>query len=177
MNRRLLLLFVGLLSLQTFAQRRVMTWIPPYGINACYNNLTKVENDTWIKDGVTNIGLQFWVPGDEGEVVYVSDYQYKNLGNLDGEVEKIVTWGKTNDVKIMLCLYNVRTGDFDWSIARKAFLHHPEATVENILAIVEKFDLDGVDIDFENGQAGSRDGEDQKALSSFLLFLQARLTA
>ena len=81
----------------------------------------------------------------------MSDYQYESVESLDGEVEKIVDWGKENDVKIMLCIYNVRSGGVNWGVAKKAYHENPSKTIESLMSIVNKFDLDGIDIDFESG--------------------------
>ncbi|MBC7485991.1 MAG: hypothetical protein H7282_04495 [Cytophagaceae bacterium] len=57
-----LLLFLSL-SLSSFGQQ-VMTWIPVYGIGNCKTMMNDATKFHWIKNGITHIGLQFWVPGD-----------------------------------------------------------------------------------------------------------------
>ncbi|HEY8400397.1 MAG TPA: glycosyl hydrolase family 18 protein [Cytophagaceae bacterium] len=130
--------------------RNVMTWIPIYGIDNCKALMNDPVKSEWLKNGLTHIGLQFWVPGDNGEVVFVTDYQFTyKAATIGKDVTDFVTWSKANNVKIMLCLHNVRYEDFDWALTKKVIYDYPEETVNNIMEIVTSYNLDGVDIDFE----------------------------
>lgn len=129
----------------------VMTWVPTYGIQTCYEHLTDPNKDGWFKNGLTHIGLQWWVPYDNGDVGFITKYSYKGLGDLSDDVKKYVAWGKENSVKMLLCFSNSRDNGFDWEIARKVYIENPDTTVSNLMRIVNQFDLDGVDIDFESG--------------------------
>jgi len=136
-------------SLSTFG-RNVMTWIPAYGTSKCKALMNDATTSDWLKNGLTHIGLQFWSPGDNGAVVFVTDYNYTyKASTISQDVTDFVTWGKANNVKVMLCMYNAREADFDWSYVQTIINDYPDETVTSIMAIVNNYNLDGVDIDFE----------------------------
>lgn len=169
-----LFLFVSISTVIPLKGNDVISWVPPYGIAKCYTNLTDSSQTFWVKDALTHLGLQFWVPGDNGKIEYVSKYKYTYLGDMSNDIKKFVDWGKANDVKMLLCLFNTNAGDFDWAIAQKAFLTHPDSTIKNIMTQVDLHNLDGVDIDFEG--VGSYDS-DKNAYASFLSKLNTALKA
>lgn len=137
------------LSFSSFS-RNVMTWVPVYGIDGVKNILNDPTQSSWIKNGVTHIGLQFWVPGDSGEVAFITDYQFTyKASTISQDVQDFVTWGHANNIKIMMCFHNVREHDFDWGYARKVIDTFPSQTATNVMQIVNAYGLDGVDIDFE----------------------------
>ncbi|MCX6181694.1 MAG: glycosyl hydrolase family 18 protein [Bacteroidetes bacterium] len=167
------LLKVCLLISTLCAGRTVMSWIPVYGNSACKTNLFNSSKKTWLKDGLTHIGLQFWVPGDSGKVVPMTNYQYKNqAGTLPTDIQNYVTWGNTNGVKIMLCIYNVRTNGFDWSLTQNVINNYPTQTIANLVAIVQSYGLDGVDVDFEGV---GKYAADKAAYVSFIAALSLEL--
>lgn len=171
-NKIITLTLILFFSLSTFG-RNVMTWIPTYGTDECKALMNNSTTSEWLKNGLTHIGLQFWVPGDNGSVVFVTDYQYTyKASTISQDVTDFTTWGKANNVKVMLCVYNVRDADFDWTYAQKAFKDYPAETVTNIMSIVNNYNLDGVDIDFE----GSGDfRSDKTAFTHFLDLLGTAL--
>lgn len=132
------------------AARNVMTWIPVYGISDCKALLNDATKSEWIKNGVTHIGLQFWVPGDNGAAVFVTDYQFKyKAATISQDVQDFVAWGKANNIKVMMCFHNIRSNDFDWTYTQQVINTYPNQTVASIKQIVDFYGLDGVDIDFE----------------------------
>ena len=130
--------------------RNVMTWVPAYASSNCKAILNDTIKSQWIKNGVTHIGLQFWVPGDNGSVVFLTDYQLTNqAATISQDVQDFVAWGKANDIKVMMCFHNVRSDGFDWTYAQQVINSYPSKTVGSISQIVDQYGLDGVDIDFE----------------------------
>lgn len=154
-----------LLSLPSFG-RKVMTWIPVYGSDNCKAMINDATKSQWIKNGITHIGLQFWVPGDAGAVVFATNYHYTwKAATISQDVQDFVTWGHANGIKVMMCFHNVRSSDFDWSYAQQVINTYPTQTVTNALQIVDNYGLDGVDIDFE----GTADySSDKPAFVNFL---------
>ncbi len=144
--------------------RNVMSWVPPYSIQTSYN-LLNTGSPANIENGLTHLGLQWWVPDGTGGITFITDYQYTSLGDLSDEVEMFVDWGDANDVETMLCLFNIHDDDFDWDIAISAFGQYQDESVASIIAEVEKYNLDGVDIDFEGG------GDQSLDMSDFAEFL------
>ena len=155
--------------------RRVMTWVPVYGINNCKTLMNDSEKSIWLKNGLSHVGLQFWVPGDNGDVNFLTNYQFTyKAATISQDVTDFVTWGNQNDIKIMLCLFNMRDADFDWAYTKQVIDNYPNETVANIMTIVNNYGLDGVDIDFE----GSGDkSSDKTAFVAFLTTLGQALHA
>lgn len=149
-----------LLNFSILSANTIMTWVPPYGITKSHDNLMNANQGTWIQDGVTHIGLQFWVPGENGEVEQIGEYNYGWHGDFDQHASKVVAWGNKHNVDIMLCFFNVHTNDFDWEVARKAYLNNPDKTIENLLSKVDDLGLAGVDIDFEAGEPYKNEKEE-----------------
>ncbi len=143
-----LLVFLSFSS-SSFA-RNVMTWIPVYGIGTCKTMMNDATKSLWIKNGITHIGLQFWVPGDAGAVTFATDYQHTwKAATISQDVQDIVAWGHANNIKVMLCFYNIRESDFDWDYTRQVINDYPEETVTNMMTVINNYRLDGADIDFE----------------------------
>ena len=127
-----------------------MTWIPVYGIETCKTLMNDETKSEWIKNGITHIGLQFWVPGDGGAVTFVTDYQFTyKAPTISQDVQDFVTWGNANHIKIMLCFHNIREEGFDWDYTHQVIHDYPEESVANIMQLVGQYGLDGVDVDFE----------------------------
>src|SRR5436190_24234476 len=88
------------LSIPSFG-RKVMSWIPVYGIGNCKALMKDATKSEWFKNGLTHIGLQLWVPGDNGEVVFGTNYQFTyKAATISQDVQDFVTWGNANNVKI-----------------------------------------------------------------------------
>src|SRR6185436_10926173 len=117
----------------------VMGWVPPYGIGACQNTLGGTFGKYKAKDGLTHIGLQFWQPTWSGGVSYA--------GPGDGDVKWFKDWGKANNVKVLLTIYNAAGGGWDWGLAKAAFGSNKTAFVNALVATMTQYGLDGVDID------------------------------
>ena len=149
---------------------RVMSWVPPYATEACRKNLDLSFDGVGVRDGLTHLGLQFWVPTEDGGLKFVD--RFKTID--DATVSSFQKWGEENGVKAMLCVYNVSAKGWDWELARSAFGKHRERLVEALVSETLRLKLDGVDIDFEG--KGSLDG-DREAFVKFIKELSKRLHA
>lgn len=142
--------------------QRVMTWIPPYAIQACKERLNESFGGFGAKDGITHLGLQFWQPTNEGGIKLVQRGQAIN----ELVISDFRKWGETNEVRVMLCLYNATPSGWNWELARAGFKTHPKKLIKTLVDETVRLKLDGVDIDFEG--KGNRD-EDKEA---FVLFIK-----
>ena len=149
---------------------RVMSWVPPYATEACRKNLDLSFDGVGVRDGLTHLGLQFWVPTEDGGLKFVDRFNTID----DATVSSFQKWGEENGVKAMLCVYNVSAKGWDWELARSAFGKHRERLVEALVSETLRLKLDGVDIDFEG--KGSLDG-DREAFVKFIKELSKRLHA
>ena len=147
-------------------QRIVMTWVPPYGVDASLMQLNTTFGDKGMKDGLTHLALQFWTPTANGDLRRVDKYG----AITDSTIATLRNWGKEHHVRVMLCVYNGMAG-WDWPLARAAFAAHRETFVKALVAEARRLNLDGVDIDLE--------GEDSKVPNlnndhlSFIQFVKA----
>jgi GH18 family chitinase len=144
---------------------RVMTWVPPYGIEQSLARLNESYNGFGPKDGVTHLALQFWTPSKRGEIRRV-----KTFGTItDAHIARFQKWGRQNGVQIMLCVYNGAAG-WDWSLAQSAFETHRRQFINSLVSETKRLQLDGVDIDLEGK------GHD-RSKGAFLQFIRELSTA
>ncbi|MEN8844400.1 MAG: hypothetical protein ABF323_10515, partial [Lentimonas sp.] len=54
--------------------RRVMTWVPPYAIDACLERLDESYSEIGMKHGLTHLGLQFWRTTIQGDIALVNRF-------------------------------------------------------------------------------------------------------
>ena len=92
----------------------------------------------------------------------------------DGAVLKFRKWGEENGVKVLLCIYNGASADWDWNLAKAAFGTHRQKLIEALVSEVDRLGLDGVDIDFEG--KGSLN-EDRELYVGFIKKLSEKLRA
>ncbi len=150
-------------------RRLVMTWVPPYAVAKCKARLQESYNGVGMKDALTHLGLQFWVPTPEGGLIRTG----RTNETSDTAIAELRDWGRAHGVSVLLCVHNgVRS--WDWSLARAAFSDHPDKFIDALLAEVNRLQLDGVDIDFEGN--GTQDA-DKDAFVAFISRLARRLHA
>jgi GH18 family chitinase len=167
----LLLFSSSLLSAEKIeSKRRVMTWVPPYAIEACEIRLDSSANAHNFKDGLTHLALQFWQPTKLGELKTVSRFQKID----DAKITEFQKWGQKHGVRVMLCIYNATNTGWDWELARSAFETHREDFIDALVKEVLRLKLDGVDIDFEG--KGNQEAS-KKAFVQFIKDLSIRLHA
>jgi len=150
-------------------KRPVMTWVPPYAASKSRARLLESFDGVGIKDALTHLGLQFWVPTKEGGIARVGRTNETN----DRAVAEFREWGRTNGVRVLLCVYN-HVQSWDWILARAAFAGNPDKFIDALLAEVARLELDGVDVDLEGN--GALDA-DKETFVAFIRQLSARLHA
>ena len=146
----------------------VTTWVPPYAVAASQARLAETFGDVPAGDALTHLGLQFWVPTAEGGVRRVGNRQV-----TDAAVTGLRDWGRAHGVRVMLCVYNGAM-KWDWPLAKAAFAEHRTEFVRALVAEMERWELDGIDIDLEG--PGSFDA-DKPAFLVFMRELSAELRA
>jgi hypothetical protein len=150
-------------------KRPVMTWVPPYAVARCKMRIDESFGGIGMKDALTHLGLQFWKPTRDGGLTRAGRTNEVN----DAVIVEWRNWGRTNGVRVMLCVYN-HVQSWDWTLARAGFAQHPDEFIEALVAEVDRFELDGVDIDLEGN--GSFDA-DKEVFVDFIRKLSARLHA
>jgi len=159
MNRILsnaLLATVSAFSAGTTVAADVTTWVPPYQLAQSRQSLQHRTGDIDAGQWITRLGLQFWIPSEDGTL------QFARRGEPLGadDVRWFVDWGRQHGVKVLLTVYNFRNDHWDWALARSAFRDHQQALVTNLVAEVERHGLDGVDLDLEGNGALDADRAD-----------------
>ena len=150
-------------------KRLVMTWVPPYAVGKSRARLTESFGAVGMKDALTHLGLQFWVPTRDGGIARAG----RDNETSDAVIAEFRDWGRTNGVRVLLCIYN-GAKSWDWPLARAGFAEHPDKFIDALLAEVERLQLDGVDIDLEGN--GSFE-PDKAAFVAFIRKLSKRLHA
>lgn len=147
---------------------QVMSWVPPYQLaqsrEALLHKAGAVTADQWL----TRVGLQFWIPTEAGGVRFVTHEEKVD----DAEVAWYRNWAREHGVKVLMTVYNHDGKSWNWNLARAAFKDHRDAFVANLVAELDRQQLDGIDIDLEGN--GSME-EDRKAFAAFVTQLSAAL--
>ncbi len=152
-------------------QRAVMTWVAPYAITASRERLNETYEGVGMKDGLTDLALQFWEPSLDGKTVQRVE---RGGDTSDATVTELRDWGRAHGVRVLLCVYNYNktTESWDWPLARNAFGEHPVEFASSLVAEMERLGLDGIDLDLEGN--GSLDG-DKATYLRFVRDLSTRL--
>ena len=122
-----------------------MTWVPPYAIKDCSKRLNESYNGIGMKHGITHIGLQFWNPTASGSIKYTT--KFKPIS--DATVRNFQRWGSARGIRVMLCIYNGSSSEWDWKLASSAFSKHRTKLINSLVYECRRLKLHGVDIDFE----------------------------
>jgi len=150
---------------------QVMGWVPAYGIDA---SMKALNGSPAIGQAMTRIGLQFWNPSNDGRGVVLAPVDATGKPVTAASVKQVAQWARAHNVQPLLTVYNNSQviNRWDWQWARRAFAEHPDEFAAALVAAVDKWDLDGVDLDLE----GEGDfGADRAAYGAFVHQLSAAL--
>lgn len=160
MRRLILPLLLTLLSTVTFAAERgkVTSWVPGYGIQSCKEILT---NDTiGAREGIDRLCLMFWHPEaviTESDTVVTGNIAF-DYGPNSNDIRWFREWGTENGVEILMTIghwmlppkdYGVTGWQENWELQKLAFHDNQEQYIRALLDEVDKYDLDGIDLDPE----------------------------
>jgi hypothetical protein len=155
----------------TPAPRPVMTWVPPYAVKVSKARLNESFEGVGMKDGLTDLALQFWQPAPDGSAV---ERVQRGDDTSDAAVTELRDWGRAHGVRVLLCVYNYNTASesWDWPWARKGFADHPKEFAASLIAEMDRLQLDGIDLDLEGN--GSLDA-DKDAYLRFVTDVSAQV--
>ncbi len=164
------ILFLSLICLgHTVHAYEIMGWIPPYNLEKSKKLIAYQAGAVKTSDWLGRVGLQFWGPTQTGDVKFVT-----HEGAVDDAlVGFFVSWAKTNKIPVYLTIYN-NNGKWDWDLARAAFKDNRARFVKNLVAVMEKYQLDGIDVDLEGN--GNFDN-DREAFKHFIVDLSQAVKA
>ncbi len=152
---------------------QVMGWVPAYGIDASIKALAATPG---IGQAMTRLGLQFWNPSADGTGVVLAPVDATGKPVNAASVKQLTRWARSHGVQPLLTVYNNSQviNRWDWQWARRAFAEHPDEFAAALVAAVDKWELDGVDLDLE----GEGDlAADRAAYAAFVHQLAAALKA
>jgi len=142
-------------------ERTVMTWVPPYAVDVCRARLAETFDGMGMKDAITHLGLQFWVPAEGGGIARAG----RDGGPGDEAIIALRDWAHEHGIRVLLCIYNGSRG-WDWPLAKQAFADHPGPFADALLAEVRRLQLDGVDVDLEGN------GEHERDKAAYVAFIR-----
>ena len=127
---------------------QVMGWVPAYGIDAAMKALAATPA---IGQAMTRIGLQFWNPSVDGKGVVLAPVDATGKPVNAASIKQLTHWAHSHGVQPLLTVYNNSqvVNRWDWQWARRAFAEHPEEFTAALVAAVDQWELDGVDLDLE----------------------------
>jgi hypothetical protein len=148
-----------------------MTWVAPYAVAVSKARLAESFQGVGMKDGLTDLALQFWEPSSDGSSV---QRVQRGGDTSDAAVAELRDWGRAHGVRVLLCVYNYNVAKeaWDWPWAQAAFAQHPEQFATSLISEMERLSLDGIDLDLEGN--GPHDG-DKEVYLHFVRDLSARL--
>jgi hypothetical protein len=152
---------------------QVMGWVPAYGIDA---SIKAIVATPAIGQAMTRIGLQFWNPSADGTGVVLAPVDATGKPVNAASIKQLTRWARSHGVQPLLTVYNNSqvVNRWDWQWARRAFAEHPEEFSAALVAAVDQWELDGVDLDLE----GEGDfTADRAAYAAFVHQLAAALKA
>ena len=146
------------------ATPQIIGWVPPYGIDA---STTALNTNPKIGQSLTRIGLQFWNPGADGRSVVFAPIDQTGKQVDAQSVIQLRDWAKARKIQVLLTVYNNSQviGKWDWPLAKRAFKDNRTAFITALVAEMERYKLDGIDLDLEG--EGNFD-EDHVAYAAFV---------
>lgn len=167
------------------AQAEVISWIPPYRIPECKTVMQKEFGTHSIEDGLTHLGLQFWVPdtvivdGDiasTGNIVFKVDTTYEiPFKPTANDVIWFRDWCHERDIKALLTIayFPMAFGSTDaqpknWKVQKSAFMDHRTTFVNALIDTMVAYNLDGIDLDLESWADGAMDSEYRTGYREFV---------
>lgn len=108
----------------------VMTWVPPYGIQAAKDN---IRDHPHIAEGLTRLGLQFWTVNSSGAVSFVKNGGLASASDLT----HFTNWATDNDINPLLTVVNMNSNpSWDWSIVESilADTNKQQTLIDNLIS-------------------------------------------
>ena len=127
---------------------QVIGWVPPYAMDKAMQGL---EVTPGVGAGLTRLGLQFWNPSREGTGLVFAPIDDTGKPVTAADVIRFRDWARARRIPVLLTVYNNSQviGKWDWALARNAFVLNRAAFTQALVAEMDKYGLDGIDLDLE----------------------------
>jgi hypothetical protein len=148
LGRTLALLALWWVAAAAVAAPQVVGWVPPYAIEKAMHGL---ESTPGVGAGLTRLGLQFWNPSREGTGVVFAPIDETGKPVTGADVIRFRDWARARRIPVLLTVYNNSQviGKWDWALASNAFALNRAAFTGALVAEMDKYGLDGIDLDLE----------------------------
>jgi hypothetical protein len=135
-----------------------MGWVPAYGVDA---SLAAMDSNPRIGATLTRIGLQFWNPSADGKTLVLAPANKQGQALPAEAIARVRDWAHARGIQVLLTVYNnsETTQRWDWALARRAFADHRDAFAAALVAEMQRYQLDGIDLDLEGEGDLSADRE------------------
>jgi hypothetical protein len=138
------------LAASAFAQAapQVVGWVPPYALDASMRGL---ESNPGVGATLTRLGLQLWNPTPDGRGVVFAPVDASGKRVTPADVMRFRDWARARKIPVLLTVYNNSQvlGKWDWPLARGAFVGQPAEFIKALVAEMDTYQLDGIDLDLE----------------------------
>lgn len=126
----------------------VIGWVPPYAMT---ESMHALEATPGVGAALTRMGLQFWNPSADGKRVVFAPVDKSGRPVSPADVQRFRDWARRRDIPVLLTVYNNSQviGHWDWALARNAFVNQRAAFTRALVAEMETYRLDGIDLDLE----------------------------
>jgi len=120
-----------------------MAWVPSNPERRA-SIVSMLEANPHILNGINRVGLQLWHVTSTGQLTYTTEYS--TIPN-DAEVSAFVEYFHSKNIQVLATIYNATT-QWDWQMFNDA-LNNSDTLAQASFELVQKFGLDGIDIDLE----------------------------
>jgi hypothetical protein len=143
----------------------IMTWVPSYSQSTWKAALNASTGGPYNpRDTLTRLAGQFFQVQSNGSLA---------AGVSDADIQWTADFARSNGIKFLACTHNY-VNDWNWGVAASAFGPNRTALVDNLVALVNRWSADGVDIDFEGNLASD---PNRAEFATFIRELGSRLHA
>jgi spore germination protein YaaH len=138
---------------------QVISWVPPYALEA---SAFGINANPKIGKALTHLGLQLWNPSADGRGLVMAPVDKTGTQVEPDSVIRFRDWAQSRGIKVLLTVYNNSQvlGKWDWPLAAHAFKDQRDAFIDALIAEMDKYKLDGIDIDLE----GDSDHEEDRTV-------------
>jgi hypothetical protein len=172
---KVLAVFVAALLGAPFARAapgpQVIGWVPPYAME---ESMRALEANPAVGSALTRLGLQLWNPSGDGRGLVFAPVDASGRQVTPADVSRFRDWARARGIQVLLTVYNNSQvlGRWDWALARGAFADHRAEFIRALVAEMDKYQLDGIDLDLEG--EGDLDA-DRAAYAAFVADLSSVL--
>jgi hypothetical protein len=149
---KVLAVFVAALFGATLAHAapgpQVIGWVPPYAME---ESMRALEANPAVGRALTRMGLQLWNPSADGRGLVFAPVDATGRQVTSADVVRFRDWARARGIRVLLTVYNNSQvlGRWDWALARRAFVDGRADFIRALVAEMDKYQLDGIDLDLE----------------------------